>query len=77
MTVSRKKSGKGYKALYDIRSQKVRELVAKAEFLEIQVIGDKIIISAHSTVKKQFVELKTGMHSIIDIIGEKNGEKHE
>lgn len=33
-TVSRKKSGERYKALYDIRSQEVKNLVSEADYIK-------------------------------------------
>lgn len=37
MTVSRKKSGKKFKALYDIRSKEVKELCSTADYLEVDI----------------------------------------
>ena len=37
-TVSRKKCGKTFKPLYDIRSKEVRELVSKADYMEVETV---------------------------------------
>ena len=37
-TVSRKKCGKTYKPLYDIRSKEVRELCQAADYMQVEVL---------------------------------------
>lgn len=44
ITVSRKKSGKNYKPLIDIRSKEVRELVAAADYMMIEEEDGNIIV---------------------------------
>lgn len=70
MTVSRKKSGNAFKPLYDIRSKEVRELVAAADYLEIEVLEEKIIV--HSFRKKRIQRNK--IVSLDEILGRKTGE---
>lgn len=44
MTISRKKSGNAYKALFDIRSKKVRDAVSKCTRMEMEVQGERIVV---------------------------------
>ena len=43
-TISRKKSGDQYKALVDLRSADVREVVAAADYMGIEELDDRIVI---------------------------------
>lgn len=73
-TVSRKKCGKTFKPLYDIRSKEVRELVSKADYMEVETVGEKVIIHVYrkvSAVKKVF---KSNIIRIEDIFAQKTGE---
>lgn len=70
MTVSRKRSGKGFKPLYDIRSKEVKELVAKADYLELEVGEERIIV--HTFVKAKVQRSK--IVSIEEFLGRKTGE---
>lgn len=51
-TVSRKKSGNGYKPLYDIRSKEVRELVSNADYLEVEEQNEKVIVHVYKAIKE-------------------------
>ena len=78
MTVSRKKTGKGYKPLYDIRSKEVKDLCASADYMEVDVQDFQIIVSVYKSVRNAF-ELITdtinhNLVSINDVIGTKTGE---
>lgn len=75
-TVSRKKSGKIYKPLYDIRSQEVRTLVSEADYMEVTDASDRIIVHIYRREK-------TGLGTVFFfsdfqkedyILGEKTGE---
>ena len=46
-SISRKKSGKEYKPLLDLRSKEIRELLSEAEYLNIEVLEDKILVSTY------------------------------
>lgn len=43
MTISRKRSGNGYKSLVDIRSASVLKKLLKADYIEIEILEDHII----------------------------------
>ena len=78
MTVSRKKAGKEYKPLYDIRSKEVKELCASADYMEVDVQENRIVVSVIKAVTSR-LELISGrlinnLISINDIIGKKTGE---
>lgn len=63
-TVSRKKCGNNYKALFDLRSKQVKEMVADADYLEIEQKGNEIIVHVYK-------EMATGCSKKqIDKIGE-------
>lgn len=70
MTVSRKKSGKKFKALYDIRSKEVKELCSSADYLEVDIRTDKIIVHTYKTIKEK---IKSNVIKLEDIL-EKTGE---
>lgn len=74
LTVSRKRSGKGFKPLYDIRSAEVRKLCSEADYMQIEVLDDKIIVHTYKQVKEKSRLLRNNIVSIADIIGEKTGE---
>jgi DNA (cytosine-5)-methyltransferase 1 len=56
-TVSRKKSGKHFKALYDIRSKAVKDIVSSSDYLEVEEQGDKIIVHTYQAVKQEKIIL--------------------
>lgn len=70
MTVSRKKSGKKFKALYDIRSKEVKELCSTADYLEVDIRKDKIIVHTYKKIAKK---VKSNVIRLDDIL-EKTGE---
>lgn len=74
LTVSRKKSGKSFKPLYDIRSAEVRELCSEADYMQIEVLDDKIVVRTYRKVKQASRVLCSNIIHIADIIGEKTGE---
>lgn len=65
MTVSRKKSGKKFKALYDIRSKEVKELCSSADYLEVDIRTDKIIVHTYKTIKEK---IKSNVIKLEDIL---------
>lgn len=69
-TVSRKKNGKNYKPLYDIRSKEVKELVAEAEYLEVEEQTDRVVVHVYKAVQEQ----KTKIVRIEEYRAEKIGE---
>lgn len=70
LTVSRKKSGKEYKPLFDIRSKEVRELCSRADYLQVEVSGDAIIVSTYKRTKS----VASNIVSLEEVLGEKTGE---
>lgn len=54
-TVSRKKSGRTEKALFDIRSREVREAVSSSSYLEMEVKEDRIVIRCIRQVRSKIV----------------------
>lgn len=57
-TVSRKKSGKNFKPLYDIRSKEVKELVSDADYLEVEEQGDRVVVHVYKAVGQQENQLE-------------------
>ena len=72
MTVSRKKCGKRFKPLFDIRSREVKSLVEAADYLEVEVLSDKIIVHAYKNAKISIFRKK--ICSISEVLGVKQGE---
>lgn len=73
-TVSRKKSGKTFKPLYDIRSKEVRDLVTTADYMEVEEIQDKIIVHVYKKVVELKRTVKENIIRIEDIFMQKYGE---
>lgn len=71
-TVSRKKCGKKYKPLYDIRSKEVKKLVSKADYLEVEENNGKIVVHAFTRVKHNLV--RNNIVRIEDVLCCKAGE---
>lgn len=74
ITASRKKSGKRFKPLFDIRSREVRNLCSKADFMEVEIQGNQIIVHAYQKVRKAFHLLKSNIVSIEDILCKESGQ---
>lgn len=72
MTVSRKRAGKVFKPLFDIRSKEVKELVASADYLEVEVLNDRIIVHTYKKAKVGIFRRK--VVSIEEVMGVKTGE---
>ena len=66
MTVSRKRAGKRFKALYDIRSAEVKDLVSSSDYMEVEEKRDKIIVHCYREVTNLF-ELVKNTSNIIQI----------
>lgn len=58
MTVSRKKCGNNMKALFDIRRSDVRETVSHCDYLEIEMIGERIIVRCIREIRTKIVSLE-------------------
>lgn len=71
-TVSRKKCGKTYNPLYDIRSKEVRELVSNADYLEVVETEESIIVHIYKKVRSKV--LKRNIVRIEDVFAQKTGE---
>ena len=76
MTVSRKKSGKGYKPLYDIRSAEVKELVKNADYMEVVADGDRIVVRCLKSIESKQVEItrESRIIQIGDLFGVETSE---
>lgn len=73
-TVSRKKSGERYKALYDIRSQEVKNLVSEADYMEVEEHGNKIVVHVYKKISSACKIIKSNIVSIQDVLCAKTGE---
>ena len=71
-TVSRKKCGKTYKPLYDIRSKEVRELCRAADYMQVEVLENKIVV--HTFKKQRHIIQRNHIVSIEELVGRKTGE---
>ena len=71
-TVSRKKCGKTYKPLYDIRSKEVRELCQAADYMQVEVLENKIVV--HTFKKQRHIIQRNHIVSIEELVGRKTGE---
>lgn len=74
LKVSRKRSGNGFKPLYDIRSAEVRKLCSEADYMQIEVLDDKIVVHTYRKVTQISKAVRSNVIHIADIIGEKTGE---
>lgn len=72
MTVSRKRVGERFKPLFDIRSKEVKALVSKADYLEIEVLKDKILV--HTYRKSKIAIFRKKICTIDEVLGVKSGE---
>lgn len=57
-TVSRKKSGRTEKALFDIRSKEVREAVSSSSYLEMEVKEDRIVVRCIRQLRSKIVSIE-------------------
>ena len=74
ITASRKKSGKGFKPLFDIRSREVRSLCSKADYIEVEIHGNQIIVHSYQKVHKTFHLIKNNIVSIEDVLCKESGQ---
>lgn len=58
MKVSRKKSGKKIKPLFDIRSKEVRNIVSAADYLKVEIRNEKIIVTTYVKTRAQIKTAK-------------------
>lgn len=74
ITASRKKCGNNYKPLFDIRSKEVKELVSNADYLEVEVKDNEILVHAYKKIKDSFLHLvKSNIVRIDDVLCKKTG----
>lgn len=72
-TISRKVAkGSIPKALFDIRSKKIRDFMQKSDSFEVEILGDKIIVSCYQ--KFRVSEVANKLFSISDYLGAKKQE---
>ena len=67
--VSRKKSGNRLKPLFDLRSREVRDAIAGAEFLEVEVLKEKIIVYTCKKEKARFRILSGRSCHVSEVFG--------
>lgn len=58
MTVSRKKTGSRYKALFDLRKKEVREAVSSCSYLEMEMKDDRIVVRCIREIKSKIISLE-------------------
>lgn len=73
-TVCRKKSGKKYKPLFDLRSSEVKKLCANAEHMEVEILEEKIVVHTYEKLRSKFKLLKSSCSAINGVTVEKTGE---
>jgi DNA (cytosine-5)-methyltransferase 1 len=68
LKISRKKGKGKIKALFDLRSKEIREVIGNAQFLEVKITDDEIVVSAYqkikSSVTKKVTSLSSQLHHI-------------
>lgn len=74
MTVSKKRTGKKVKPLFDIRKKEVRDLVSSADYLEIEVKDDCIIVYTRRKAKQSSKVVKSNIVSIEEVLGRRTGK---
>ena len=73
-TFSRKKCGKKWKPLVDLRSKKVKELIRYADYLQIEEKEERILVHIYQNVKNLQIEKKAEIIRIEDIFAMKKAE---
>lgn len=73
-TVCRKRSGKKYKPLFDLRSSEVKKLCANAKYMEVEILEQKIVVHTYEKLCSKFRLLKSSCSTINGITVEKTGE---
>lgn len=73
-TVSRKKSGKNFKPLYDIRTKEVRDMVSSADYMEVEDAGEKIIVHVYRKIRAVKNAISENVIRIEDLFMSKYGE---
>lgn len=71
-TISRKKVGNNFRPLFDIRSAEVKRLVSDADYLEVEVLCDKIIV--YTCKKSKSRSISNNIVCLEDIVGKRTGE---
>lgn len=74
-TVSRKRSGSSVKALYDIRSKEVRDIVSSADYMEVEIdsASDRIIVHVYRKATEDEKRLCKDLVTIDDVICRRSG----
>lgn len=74
LKVSKKKVGKKEKPLFDLRSKEVREAIANAEYLEVEVKKDCIVVYTCKKEKARFRVLTGKRCNLADVFGAKTSQ---
>lgn len=72
MTVSKKRTGTKVKPLFDIRSKEVKKLVSAADYLEVSIRNEQIVVTVYK--KTSFTLIKGGKCTIQEVLGTKAGQ---
>lgn len=72
LKVSKKKTGTAIKPLFDLRSKEVRKVVSEADYLEIEINDNSIIVYTRK-VKKTHIHRKK-LISIDELLGKRTGK---
>lgn len=73
ITASKKKSGHKIKALFDLRSKKIRKLIKNSSYMEIEEYADSIIVHVYKKASKICL-FRSKTDSIENVLGIKAGE---
>ncbi len=73
-TISRKKSGEEYKALIDLRSAEVREVISTADYMGIEELEDRVVVHVFKKVEPAHYADTSKLYSIGDVLCEKTAE---
>lgn len=73
-TVSRKKSGKRLKPLFDLRCKEVKELLSGAEYIELVIDKDCICVYPRKALKARTRALRSSVVSLEDVLGKRAGK---
>lgn len=73
-TVSRKKSGKQLRPLFDLRSAEVKQLIADADFIELEITEEGIFAYPRKARKAVLRTFKCDKVSLEDVLGKRTGK---
>ena len=74
LKVSKKKSGRKLKPLFDLRSMEVKQAIGCADYLEVEIQDGKIVVSTYQKFQSRVCSLKGKVCSISDVLGIKTNE---